>query len=85
MAVYVDKAKIPYRGMLMSHMVADTLDELHAMAKALDLRRQWFQDSASAQHYDICQNVRRKAILKGAIEMDRREFVNKIQELRRAR
>ena len=32
MAVYVDDMKWPFKGMMMCHMLADTSEELHAMA-----------------------------------------------------
>lgn len=42
MSVYVDNACIPYRGMLLSHMIADAEDELHEMARALGIDRRHF-------------------------------------------
>lgn len=68
MPVYVDRERNPYRGMLMSHMLADSLDELHAMAAAVGLRRAWFQDHGTP-HYDLCQAKRAIAIRLGAVEM----------------
>jgi hypothetical protein len=67
MPVYADRARNPYRGMLMRHLLADSLDELHAMADALGLRRAWFQGHVSTPHYDICQAKRGIAIRLGAI------------------
>lgn len=81
MPVYVDKASNRYRRMLMSHMLADTLDELHAMADAIGIKRKWFQ-SESHPHYDICQSKRKLAIQNGAIEIGRRELVAMIRKHR---
>jgi len=81
MAVYVDQGKIPYRGMLMSHMLADSLDELHSMADRIGLRRIWFQGEGTP-HYDLCQAKRRLAIQRGAIEIDRRQTATLIRQLR---
>lgn len=83
MPVYVDRERNPYRGMLMSHMLADSLDELHAMAAAVGLRRAWFQDHGTP-HYDLCQAKRAIAIRLGAVEIDRRQTVAIIRRLRAA-
>lgn len=76
MSVYVDCERNHYRHMIMSHMVADSVDELHAMAQRLGLKRQWFQISRNGMpHYDICQTKRQVAITLGAVEIDRRKMV----------
>jgi hypothetical protein len=46
MGVYVDQYEVPYGRMKMSHMIADTLEELHEMANLLGVRG-WFQAKAS--------------------------------------
>jgi len=85
MSVYVDSEKNRYRHMIMSHMVADTLDELHEMAQKLGLKRSWFQTSRSGMpHYDICQSKRGQAIRFGAIEIDRRKMVELMKTHREA-
>lgn len=73
MAVYVDNARLPYRGMLMCHMWADTEAELHTMAQRIGIKRKWFQKppKASWKHYDICLTKRAKAVALGAISTDR--------------
>jgi hypothetical protein len=53
---------------LWSHMVADSLEELHAMADAIGMRRSWFQDKPGFPHYDITPPKRAMAIRKGALE-----------------
>ena len=60
--------------MYMCHMVADTLYELHVMARNIGVQRKWFQDQASSPHYDVCQSVRLHAIQLGAVEIDRHEL-----------
>ena len=86
MGVYVDQARIPYRGrMRMSHMVADTLEELHAMADQLGLKREWFQTSQSGvPHYDLCEANRLKAVRLGAKLVTRRELALFIRRQRKA-
>lgn len=68
MTVYVDNAMIPYGRMIMSHMTADTLDELHEMARQIDLHPKWFQSKSSTPHYNLCKAYRSKAISLGAIQ-----------------
>jgi hypothetical protein len=81
MAVYVDNARNAYRQMLMCHMLADTPEELHAMADKIGIQRKWFQNEKTP-HYDICRSKRGLALLYGAIEIDRRQTVEIIKKLR---
>ena len=73
MAVYVDEAIFPFRGMLMCHMVADTLGELHEMADQLGIKRAWFQPT-SFPHYDLHEPARARALELGAVEISRRQI-----------
>lgn len=82
MSVYIDKLKTPYRGMLMSHMLADSVEELHEMADRIGLKRSWFQ-SDRTPHYDICQAKKKLALKLGAIEVDRRKVVELIKHYRK--
>ena len=68
MAVYVDDARIPWRGYRWSHLVADTPEELHAAAAELGLRREWAQDKGRTLHYDLPEHVRAHAIELGIVE-----------------
>jgi hypothetical protein len=74
MSVYVDRAKHKYRRMLMCHMLADTNEELFAMADLIGIHHKWFQP-LSHPHFDICQSKRKLAVLNGAIEVDNRQLV----------
>jgi len=65
MTVYVDDSFIPFGRMLMSHMMATDIDELHAMADKIGLNRKWFQDKR-IPHYDVSKSLREKAINAGA-------------------
>ena len=74
MSVYVDTARHPFRGYIMCHMIADSLDELHAMADKIGMERRWFQapPKASHPHYDIPESKRAKALVLGAREVCQR-------------
>lgn len=80
MPVYVDDPIYRYGRMLMCHMVADSLEELHAMADRIGVARRHFQDHPGRQHYDICKTKRYMAVHFGAIETDGKGI---IQVLRR--
>ena len=71
MAVYVDDAVTLWRGRRWAHLMADTLDELHAMAAALGLPRRAFQDKTSGAHYDVDADLREDALRMGAIAISR--------------
>lgn len=75
MSVYVDESRWLFRGQRYCHMAADTLDELHAMADRLGLRRQWFQDKPGHPHYDLSPAMRQRAVALGAIEVTARQLV----------
>lgn len=72
MAVYVDGEQNAFRRMVMCHMFADTIAELHAMADAIGMKREWYQPF-SFPHYDVAKGRRARAVKLGAIEVTRRE------------
>ena len=71
MTVYVDDAVHPWRGERWAHLLADTLDELHAFATLLGIPRRAFQDRASGAHYDVTAEMRARAIALGATAISR--------------
>ncbi|GBG14470.1 uncharacterized protein NMK_2069 [Novimethylophilus kurashikiensis] len=75
MPVYVDDMRAKYRGMVMCHMIADTDEELHAMAATIGMRREWWQspEKTSGSHYDISLSKRSLAIAAGAIPITLRQ------------
>lgn len=79
MSVYVDEFRLwlpkqprPFHNGS-SHMTADTLDELHAMAARIGMKRAWFQDHPLAPHYDLTEQKRVRAMVAGAVFVPCRE------------
>lgn len=82
MAVYVDDMyKTPignYRGMKMSHLIADTREELLQMVDKIGVQRKWIQSwDTPREHFDICLAKRNLAVINGAIEITYRELAEK--------
>jgi len=75
MTVYVDDMRAPFGRMIMCHMIADTDDELHAMADKIGVARHWWQSppKASGSHYDIALSKRALAIKCGAVVITARQ------------
>lgn len=63
-------------------MVASSLDELHAFAKKLGLKAEWFQESASYPHYDVTLETRAIAITMGAVAADRITIITAAKKLK---
>lgn len=74
MTVYVDDMRASYGRMVMCHMIADSDDELHAMAAAIGVARRWHQKPGTARsHYDIALSKRAIAVQLGAVEITWRQ------------
>lgn len=76
MPVYVDRlTNYGWKLGPSCHMVADTDDELHAMAEKIGLKRSWHQTAPkhSLSHYDLVGSKRRLAVATGAVELNTRE------------
>lgn len=71
MSVYVDDAVHLWRGQRWAHLMADRLEELHAMAQRLGIPRRAFQNKTSGAHYDVTAELREDAIRLGAIAISR--------------
>lgn len=71
MAVYVDnmlrRATVGRTTSDWSHLLADTSEELHQMARALGLGPEWCQYAGThREHYDLTRPKRNKALELGA-------------------
>lgn len=73
--VYVDEMRAPFGRMVLCHLVADSDEELHAMADKIGVSRQWHQKAGTYHsHYDIALSKRKLAIHFGAKEINRTEL-----------
>ena len=75
MAIYVDRAKVPFKGQMWCHLMADTLEELHEFAQLHGIDARLFHRTASYPHYDITLAMRDKVIVHGAIDADRQTII----------
>lgn len=80
MSVYVDAPIWPFGRMMMCHMMADTLAELHEMADKIGVARRHYQDTR-IPHYDVCKSKRAQAVRLGAIECDRAQIVEAMKRI----
>lgn len=81
MTVYVDNMRASFGRMVMSHMIADTTDELLAMADRIGVRRRWLQNPGTwREHFDICQAKRAAAVAAGAVELTQRQLAMKCRD-----
>ena len=77
MACYVDTVRsYPDAGLRFTeycHLLADTREELHAMADEVGMPRRFFQDHPWRWHYDLPEPLRDKAVASGATEISMRQ------------
>ena len=64
------------------HLVADSVEELHAFAREIGLRAEWFQ-LGGMPHYDLTAGMRAKAIKCGAQQITRERMRDKMRNWRR--
>jgi hypothetical protein len=83
--VYVDNMRAKFGRMVMCHMLADSREELDAMADKIGVARRWIQYPGTyKEHYDIALSARAKAVAEGAVEIDVRDTGKMIGDRRRA-
>lgn len=74
MAVFVDDMRAQFRRMIMCHLIADTHDELIAMARAIGVATKWIQHAGTPhEHFDISLTKRALVIRHGAIPITWRQ------------
>ncbi len=79
MTVYVDDMRAPYGRMIMCHMIADSDDELRAMARRIGVDERHHQ----GDHFDVCLQKRALAVKAGAVELTRMKLGRMVIEQRR--
>jgi hypothetical protein len=74
--IYIDDAKIPYKRMLMCHMMTDgDMTELHQFAQGIGLKQAWFQNCQEHPHYDLALSMRTKALEAGAVAISTSDMI----------
>jgi hypothetical protein len=82
--IYIGTREYKYGKMIMSHMVSDNIDELHAFAKNIGIEKH-FQDKDGKPHYDISKAYKAKALtMFGVKEVNDREIVLVLKNLNKA-
>jgi hypothetical protein len=63
-----------FRGMRMSHLIADTNEELLAMVDRIGVQRRWIQyPGTHKEHFDIAKTKRTLALAAGAVAITMRQ------------
>lgn len=83
MAVYVDDMEAGFGRMIMCHMIADTPEELLAMADRIGVARRWIQYAGTwKEHFDVCKSKRAAAVRAGAIEVSTQDLARRLMARR---
>lgn len=69
--VYTDK----------THLIADTLEELHSFAANIGMKAEWFQNHKRHPHYDIWGAMLKNALNSGAVVISSKDLVQKANKL----
>lgn len=67
--IYVDDMRAKVGFFVLCHMIGDSNEELHEMARRIGIARRWFQ----GDHYDISMSKRSLAVAAGAREITLRQ------------
>jgi hypothetical protein len=81
MSAYVDDAAIMWKGKARFHMSADSLEELHAFAARIGVKRCWFHRGSRYPHYDITLPQRQAALAAGAVAVSQPEMARLAKRL----
>lgn len=67
-------------GVEWSHLWADDVEELHAFAKRIHLKRGWFQNRPRFPHYDVVPTIRQVALSHGAEQLEVGDWLRRQRE-----
>ena len=72
-------ARVRGRAAVSAHLMADTMEELIALARAIGLKPEWIQNPGTAkEHFDLMgEGMCSKAEMAGAQRVTRTEFVER--------
>jgi len=74
MTAYRDDADWLRNGVRSGHLVADTIDELHSLARQLELADRYFQRDAMTPHYQLPVGLQSAADALGVVHLARPAF-----------
>lgn len=65
------------------HLIADSLEELHAFAAAIGIKRIWFENRRGKQHphYDIPMSMKQTVLSAGVKRVSSREIVELLRSM----
>lgn len=84
MAIYVDTPRWNRDHGPSGHMVGDSMEELHEIARKLDLPTKYFLPFAVIPHYQLPASERAAAIAHGAVALERTAFMREAERIRRS-
>lgn len=73
--VYVDDAFVESRGRRWCHLLADSVEELHAFAVEMGLSKYAFHRAARIPHYDITASQRQQVLKRGVLPVTVRQAI----------
>ena len=80
MTVYVDNMRAPFGRMVMCHMIADSTEELVAMARRIGVNPKWIQKPGTPrEHFDISLGCKARALVEGAVLIDQRDTARMVR------
>lgn len=57
------------------HLVASSVERLHAFAESIGLKKSWFQNHTRHPHYDLMKSKQRLALKAGAVLVSKKTIV----------